>query len=270
VDPVSEARMMQPGDTSRGATGKDVINCRCTMVPHVDEKVEKGEQEGSFFKNKSHQKLYQEKLDEYSKWEEKDFKDKFWKETGKEVKESLRSWQSSTTQYSAMALKYKATWMEKGMGKVRVPESWIWNQKEEIIKLTKKIKDEDYIKLRALTQAWYRKKGIKKVKLFRGVGGNPGSGYRDIILDMKKIYPNTYKNMAVTIHEDPLIGYTSEKIIASNFGKGVGGITIENEINIQNIFVSDDIWQKIYQIGEHESLIIGGDYNLKLSNISWY
>jgi len=32
TDPVSQAKMMFPGDTDLGAQGKDVINCRCVVV----------------------------------------------------------------------------------------------------------------------------------------------------------------------------------------------------------------------------------------------
>jgi len=35
VDPKTGARMMHPGDSSMGASGVDIVNCRCTMVPHT-------------------------------------------------------------------------------------------------------------------------------------------------------------------------------------------------------------------------------------------
>ena len=35
TDPKTGSKMMYPGDTSLGAGGEDIINCRCAIIPFI-------------------------------------------------------------------------------------------------------------------------------------------------------------------------------------------------------------------------------------------
>ena len=149
-----------PGDWT-GAPAQ-IINCRCISVAVIEEITK--EEEGVEFKSKENQLLYDKYLTQYGEWELSDFKENFIKEVGSDIKQSLHTWQTTVRAPSTLGFKYKTYLMEK---KIKICRVLHGESVESIREAARKITDESYIKLRALTQAYYKKKGSDYVTLYK-------------------------------------------------------------------------------------------------------
>jgi len=257
--------LKHPGDWN-GSPGQ-IINCRCISVAVIEEVTK--EEEGVEFKSEKNQLLYDEYLTKYGKWELPDFKKNFIEEVGPDIMNSLSSWQGKTTTKEALGLKYKTYLMEKKTKICRVPRL---ESVEHIKEAAFKITDESYIKLRALTQAYYKKEGTNHVILYRGVDGDHGMNYAAYCREMRKVHPDTavFGELDVDIKEDVIVGYSTKKEEASKFGFRREGITVGKKIFVKDIVVSDSVWKKESCLYEHEFIVVGGDMKLKMEQIQFW
>ncbi len=226
------------------------------------------------FRDGNVQGVYESQMEIYSKWEVDDFKKKFKMEVGPELTKSLDEWGASTNTVEAIALKFKSETLEAITGKVRVSTLRLVRA-EKARELAKRyIDNDDYVRLRALTQAYYKKTGKKTIKLWRGIDGNSGDVYRKQLQELwtkAEAQGTSWKEFieqTITIKEDAVTGWTTDRVLAKSFGGGTNGILVEKTIDVKDILVSDDIWlKKETLIGEHEFLVKGGTYEIKIGDI---
>lgn len=257
---------------SRGAKFNPPIHkgCVCHIVPELETR-EKAIS-GVTFKNSEHQRFYEERLKEYGEWDVGSFKRRFKGEVGRRVNQGLTDWTADISELRALALKKKAQLLEKGATRMRVPKFYTKDDLVDLAEYVDDITDEDYLKLRALTQAYYRKRGIRNITLQRGVDGKTGAKYSRQLEKLRKADPAAFRDMSFTIKEDTIVGYTSEEKIALKFGRDAEykkGITVVREVDVRDVFVSDDIWgekTKFVQ-SEKETIIFGGEYTVKVADL---
>jgi len=228
---------------------------------------------GVEFKDEKNQLLYNEYLEKYSKWELSDFKKNFYQEVGPKIENSLGMWQGTTTNIDALAFKYKAHLIEKNISMYRYPrlmtEGEIEALRFEVKKISSEISNESYIKLRALTQAYYKKINIKTVDLYRGIGGNTGKKYSKHCRELQKLHTDevVFRKLEMNIKEDGIVGYPNAEKVGQCFGVESGGITVIRKMPVNKILVCDPIWPKFLT---NEFIVIGGDSKLKMEQIRFY
>ena len=105
----------------------------------------------------------------------------------------LDEWLGSTQGIKPTALKYKAELLEAKKLRTYVNSNYF--TRAELEREAKRIPDDEYIRIRAMTKAYFDRIGKKKVTLYRGIGGRAGSGYRS---EAAKVWNET-KNEDATI-----------------------------------------------------------------------
>jgi hypothetical protein len=170
------------------------------------------------------------------------------------VKDTLASWQSDTRLTKAMTIKARYAQLEGG------------NIEDLIIKregdfeylmdmLDSILSEEDYILMRAMSQAYLKARKKGRVTLYRGTDGRTGRQIRAEVIDQVE-----RGRTEVNIRNDILTGWTSLKSVADGFGRKAGGITIKESILVKDIVVYEDMlcgWNKSY-VRERESIVVSG------------
>ncbi len=207
-----------------------------------------------FFKSKAHEELFQGFLKEYEGLSAEEIRQKF-KAQCPTMRKVLDAWRGTTQSLSPTGLKYKAELMEQKPLKTFAKDSFT---KEQLENAARAIPDEEYIRVRAMTQAYYRGNGIKKVTLYRGTDGQKsGPAYRRKVEELRRKYPEQWKDMTVEMRETSLVGWSDKQSIAKSFGDGVGGITVGLEVDAKEIFLPHQLWPKNSYLNEREFLVFG-------------
>lgn len=171
----------------------------------------------------------------------------------KDIHNVVYRWTRSAQGLPPSALKYKAQKLEKKKLQFFTRRNYT---KSQIAELEAGLSNEAYIRVRAMTQVYYDELGVKKVKLYRGTDGETG---RRLAKDIAKL---PMDQEIVYIKETALVGYTDRVSIARDFGDHAGGIVVRREVDVDDIFLPDDIWHTFkknvsgYE-KEHEFIIFG-------------
>ena len=109
----------------------------------------------------------------------------------------------------------------------------------------------DYIRIRALNQAYLDFKGIKKIKLYRGTDGREGKRFREILEELKR----RGEEFRYPVVDNTVAGYTDDINIAHRYGAKVGGITVEYEFDGYDVIIHRDFLSgltgELYEEGEY-------------------
>jgi len=169
----------------------------------------------------------------------------------------LSEWLGSTQGLKPTALKYKAELLEAKKLRTYVNPHATFTR-ADLEREAKRIPDEEYIRIRALTKAYFDRIGKKRVMLYRGIGGRGGRDYRS---DALQVWANTKNEEAmIEIRETSLSGWSTRHEIAKikkGFGTRAGGINIKWSQPIENIFVAHNIWPKQRFLREKEWICFG-------------
>jgi hypothetical protein len=189
----------------------------------------------------------------------------------KDVIDTIYSWQKETHGNQPMKLRWVASKVEKNM-KMTFPETWDNNQIMSFIENVSKsqvgITTDDYIKIRALNQAYMERIGVNSIELYRGTDGKLGKELLEIVRKLKQ----TKSTNTLRIKDFNLCGYTSDRNMAINFIENGEGIGITKNIDIHKIFIHKDLFGKygnFKHLKELEYVILGEDAAIDLSQI-WY
>jgi hypothetical protein len=223
----------------------------------------------SNFKKKAHGDKYMEYKQEYLEWWEGKVGGNFNKTTVlNKVKSDINgpfhaveAWHSTTKSTSSMALKYRASEMEKGLSKM------VWNGtagKDKIIGVMNKFIPEDqYLRMRAFNQAYLEKAGKRTITAYRGTDGGTG---RQLSLDWANTYERAVESLrrglpyseAVYVDDASLAGYSYSRRVAENFG-GSSGVAVRLKVPHTDVLWDRDLMSRITNrfSSEQELLILG-------------
>lgn len=196
--------------------------------------------------------------------------------------ETLQMWQSSSMQFSPMALKHWAQILEKqgSTAKMIFPDGWgkevIAKIKEELASSGETYKNM-YLQLRALNQSYMETMNIKEVVLYRGTDGKFGE-----ILAKSVEENSTMKRTRFSIMDPSLACYSSDKKVALSFSellpsstsstyKGPRGIMVKRVVPRKDIVVHKDLLSGLtgrYK-DEAEFIVLGGKLSISLKDIIW-
>ena len=176
----------------------------------------------------------------------------------------MNGWQNTTQTKGPMALKFKARSIEKGRTSEMIYADI--SMRSEIIEGAGRLNDSEFLKARAMNQAYMKVNGIKKVKLYRGTDGGVGE---ELSKEIRKAKQNGKKSFVVD--DATLTGYSREKSVAHNFGKDVRGITVTNNFDSEDILVHEDLLWGVTnkQMNEREYICFGRKRGLNISNIDF-
>lgn len=242
-------------------------NCRCTLVPVIPA-LEQGLREEaaagvakkpkSLFKNPEHQRAYESYLAEYSKISggASEFRKVFNRDCDKIVK-GLDAWQGSTQGTLPASLKYLAASLEKRRLKAFVRKDAVG---EGLLEKAKGFYPVDqYLRARAISQAYMKQLKVKTVELYRGTDGGSGIQFAESV--ERRWYassdPTEFYKGKFEIRENALVGYTSEFKIAKEFGTNSRGIAVRRRVKADDIFVHHDVWPKEGYVTEKEFILFG-------------
>lgn len=170
----------------------------------------------------------------------KDFTAKWKKIVSKDIKESTSTWKFSTSRPEPSGLKMKAESIERGIEtRTRLKRGYSPENKRLSVKFANKIKTQDYLETRALHQAYMDKNNIRKVTLYRGIGGQRG---RQLVIEIKK----AGRKSIIEIDQNSLVGYSSKREVGNTFGVNSGGATIRLRMKSTDIVLHDDLWWDIF------------------------
>ena len=222
------------------------------IIDHV-RKFKKAEA-GVFFKNPAHNALYERAIKEYEGLDAKAMRARF-REQCPVSRQALDKWRGTTQSEQPMGFKYKAELMES-----RHLDTFSRRRltKQQLKAHADAIPDEEYIRIRAMTQAYYSSTGVRNVKLYRGTDGKKsGPAYRRRVSELRSRYPKQWEQMTVELKETSLVGWSDERSIAAAFGHNSGGITIGMDMPVEDILLSHEIWPKNSYMREKEFLVFG-------------
>ena len=180
------------------------------------------------------------------------------KNISKDVYYMLYDWQTSTNMSLPAQFKIKALQMEKTGGSSAV-------LKEPSMFQAVTMPDSDYIKLRALNQAYMEANGIKSVKLYRGTNGQEGE-------EIAKYLREQHKGDSFVLKDAPLAGYSVRKNISDSFGVKVGGVTVVRDVPVNEIVIHEQLMAGVTGSfrGEREFILLGGEMKHKMNRIEYH
>lgn len=178
---------------------------------------------------------------------------------------AVKDWKIDTARKSAVGLKMKAEKLEVGGLKTVVRKGLSKKRMLEFADAERTISDNAYVKMRALSQAYFDKMGIKNITLYRGTDGKTG---KKIASQLKSMVAKGEKGM-ITITDNALTGYTSHSRIADRFGPYQGGVTVKVKFRANEVLLPYDLWPQTSHITEYESMCIGGRRSINLKDISY-
>jgi len=235
-----------------GGKGKAVIP-KVPKAPKIPKKP------NALFKNIDHEDMYDDFYKNYRirKLTKTEIKDEI-RAQCPELMDILQTWQGSTQGKAPSALKLKAELMEARDDLKFFTRKGTTYDMSQLLKDANAISDEEYIRIRALTQEYYdrtNKKGF--VKLSRGTDGqNSGPAFRNKVNYTKSQYDrDQWPNIEVELREPAINGWSTGSGTANSFGLNGGGITTTTKIPTKDIFISDELWPKWSYKGEREWLI---------------
>ena len=163
-------------------------------------------------------------------------------------------WQKDTNGNFVILFKYRASQLEEGMNRLIIPESVlkdIHSVKRLASEYGNMFTELDYIRIRALNQAYLDFKGIKKIKLYRGTDGREGKRFREILEELKR----RGEEFRYPVVDNTVAGYTDDINIAHRYGAKVGGITVEYEFDSYDVIIHRDFLSgltgDLYEEGEY-------------------
>jgi len=178
----------------------------------------------------------------------------------------LSIWQGSTQGSYPASLKFVAAKVENREIKAFVSSESI--EKEVKKYLASGMEDrviDEYIRVRAATQEYYRAVGQKKITLYRGTDGSKtGPAFKARCLEAQK---EGYG--LVPIRENALSGYTDEVSIADGFGKNAGGVTARIEMSTKDVVLPHELWWKNKFMSEREFIVLGGNKQVPINDLFW-
>lgn len=226
---------------------------------------------GVRFRDPEHQKMFEDLVSKYQGKDAKALRDLFRQECPNAAG-VLDDWRGSTQGLYPSAFKMKAELLEsrnlhayskRGFTRADI-------RKDPVLKAAdERIPDEEYIRIRAMTQAYYKTHRKKKtVKLHRGTGGSTGAAYRRQVREIVQNNPETWDRMVLQIEQNSVTGWSSNKAVAEGFGRG--GITEHTEIPVEDIIAAHETWPKKSYINEQEFLVISDRYKtVQLMEVSF-
>jgi SPP1 gp7 family putative phage head morphogenesis protein len=170
---------------------------------------------------------------------------------------AMEEWQGSTTDRWPMSLKYVATQMEDGCGEM------IWKSGLDATDLYTENISEQYVKFRAIGQAYLETMGIDELLLYRGTDGETGESI------VRALTAEGLHRTKWTIEDAPIAGYTTAIDIADDFGRDKHGISVKMLVPKEEIMwhadlltgVSNRYWE------EFEYLILSGKRQFSIDDI---
>lgn len=236
------------------------------------------EERVTFYRGKDqkiYDKYYSKYMDDPKLRTKKDFRIKWRDDVSKDIQSATTDWKLSSTRPGPTGLKMKAENMEMGIDvKTRLRRGYSPENRRLALQFGNRIKNEDYLKTRALHQAYMNKNNIKEVTLYRGVGGKTG-------VRLAKEIKRLDIGSTVTINQNSLVGYTSKQTVADSFGVMEGGVTLKIKVKSAGIVLHDDLWWDlfgdVYKImedmgldglnGEKEFMCLGKKLTLKIKDV---
>ncbi len=216
---------------------------------------------GVRFRNPDYQRLYDDLVEKYKGKDASALRDLFRLECPNCLT-VLHDWRGSTQGLYPSAFKMKAellearnlhTYSKRGISREEI-------RKDPALKAADdSIPDEEYVRVRAMTQAYYQTTRKKKtVKLHRGTGGGTGAELRRQAWELKRNNPETWSRMTMQIEQNSVTGWSSNKNVALGFGRG--GIVEHAEIPVEDIIAAHETWPKNSYMNEKEYLVISDRY----------
>ena len=185
---------------------------------------------------------------------------------GETSRNLLFNWQLSTSDDMSLAFRIAAQTTEN-------TSSLIWNMNPVAIPGTIKrvsglLSQNEYLKLRAFNQAYMKRRGIRKVKLYRGTSGDAG-------IEVGKKITEGLKNKTITkasnvdIVDNSIVSYSSDKKIAESFVGEKGGMAINIDVPAEEIIIHRDLLSGFTnnRFDEREYIILGKPRNVKIGDI---
>jgi len=236
-------------------------------------------QAGVLFKKAEHNRLYEKYFESYKsefaqyddlKAIESTIRHKI-RDECPDIHSRLDAWLGSTQGLRPTALKYKAEQMEARRLTTYV-KPYAGYTKQDVVREAGRIPDEEYIKVRAIVNAYFDRANKKKYTLYRGIGGSTGKKYRDDAIDAWNKYKSSEAQIEIT--ETALSGWSSSHMVAKirkGFGTGRGGINVKWTQPVEDIFLPDYLWPKKQYKGEKEWICFGWPgKHVKLENLEFY
>ncbi len=132
------------------------------------------------------------------------------------------------------------------------PTDAIANIREVTKAAAKNISDADYLRLRAINQAYMEHVGVDEVTLYRGTDGKEGE---KIAAALRKT-----SHKKATLMDAPIAGYTPKKSVADDFGFDVDGVTVKRTVRRSDIIIHEDLLAGVTRgfRYEREMMVSGG------------
>lgn len=180
--------------------------------------------------------------------------------------DALARWQGSTHSEGPMAFKLLHAKLEGD------PNDVLWRNDIDV-KEGKRIAEEvsskpkvidEYIRMRALNQAFMEKIGFTEIELMRGTGGPEG---RDYSAALRK-NPNTD---VFEIQDANLAGYTSSNKVSRIFGIDEDGVTCRRTVRQGDVIVHKDMFGGITDswLEEYEFIVKGGAQYIPIHKVDY-
>lgn len=194
--------------------------------------------------------------------------------TDKFTLRDLDRWQNSTYRQEPFAFKLASYEVEKGKRNLVVPDRYSrdFDEAKFIMEMKGPKVVDFYLKMRAINQVYIRDVlGIPsdgKIRLFRGTDGKTGEGHR---LKIIKEQAGGKKRSLYTVDDPNLVGYTSSKIVADDFGYDAIGITIKQEFSPEDVVVHEHLFHGLslrYE-DEREYIVLGGKRSVPIEDITY-
>jgi len=182
------------------------------------------------------------------------------------VYEQIGDWQGSTNGKLPMALKFRAKSIEpKRTGDVffKRGREYIENDVTQFNKNMKTV--QQYIRARAMNQAYMEVKGVRNVTLYRGTDGGTGMRLSDKIVESKG------RLNKFNMTDNGLVGYSRDLDTARDFGIDGDGITIRRTYKREDIFFHEDLLSgvTVSYAEEREFIVFSGSFDVPLEDIEF-
>lgn len=182
------------------------------------------------------------------------------------VYEALRSWQGATTHTRPMAFKKRVQLLETPDTPLIFKSYGI--TADDVNAALPDVPEDEYLRFRALNQAYMKAKKQPTVTLYRGIGGNSGEGFMTDCEKYRHDYPSNFKEQATRITENPCTGWTTKYDVAHAFGRI---ILHRTDIPARDVIVHKDLFTGVTHgySGEAEFIVVSGHRDYSLANIEW-
>lgn len=172
-------------------------------------------------------------------------------------------WQSGTNLTLPTAVKVLASKMEgvplivKDKGILRLAVSWAEG------------KEDQYLRVRALNQAYMSRIGVVEETLYRGTDGATGRRLAGWIKE-KELSPEVkLHDIVLELEENALVGYSSSSQVGHSFGSNLDGVTVIQKVKAADIVVHKNLLSELTLElrSEEEFIILGGKRRIPYSRV---